>query len=167
MADGISIDVLNNKAVLAKFKQLKTKQQKDALRKAATKATGEFRKAAKRSVPSRTGTLKRALGSSTKSFARGNVVYGLVGVKRKRSGKDSGEYDRKGVRVIPELYMNVLESGTVKGPRRTESGANRGEVKAGKYLHKAAKSSENQARSAFNQRFIQRIMSHWRANKVG
>lgn len=96
------INLRGNKAVERALKALPEKIQKKVLRKAMSKATTTVSREMRAKAPVKSGALRRSIGKRTKSYQRGQTIYGVVGPR------SSFEMDGQ----KPSKYAHLVEFGS-------------------------------------------------------
>lgn len=143
--------------LVRKLKKLAGSKQRKAVRAAQRPQLTKMKRAVKAAAPVRYGALRKSIDvvvRTKQSKKNPDYIYSKVGP----SGGNKNytyEYYAGGVRVIPEMYNNALESGTTV--RRTKSGANRGQIRPTRYMAKTLQRIAPQLKTGFRRRFSQEI----------
>lgn len=112
----VTFQIEGDQALLRRLDRLKPALVRRITRPAARKALSLISKTMKRNAPKLSGTLKKSIGVSMKTYGREGTVWGRAGVrpgyqKMARRGANRGRAVRIGL-AKPRKYLHLVELGT-------------------------------------------------------
>ena len=147
------IKVEGDKELINKLKRADKKIQKSVLTKSVKAGGKPLIKAARSKVPTRTGVLKKSLGSKIKTYDGGSVKAVVIGPRGSVTGSFNGKTTR------PVNYAHLAEAGF----KHNKSGE---QIKGSEFLKDAYETKQDASRKAMEEALVKNIKKELEKGRI-